>query len=122
MINNNLFTLGQAVGVYQFTSLPLSKLSLPKKAMVFDGKTIIAGRIIGTEERYTSKSVPENYLLIITINGIIISARKNDILIDSNEMINSFLKREEFFTLSSKKEPYNGKLVKKDDGNWYIQV
>lgn len=72
MINNKLFSVGQAVGIYHFTSLPISKISLLEKTMVFNEKRYVVGRILGFEESSTLKTVPENNLLIITINGFII--------------------------------------------------
>lgn len=76
MINNNLFLIGEAVGVYNLTTLPLTKISLTEHCMIFNEKEYVVGRVLGYDECSIYKAVPENSLLVITVSGFIISLKK----------------------------------------------
>jgi len=122
MKNNNLFETGQPVGIYKFTSLPLLKLTQIEELFYYKNMPILLGRILGCDKSTALRLTPQENLLIITINGFTISVSEDDILTEPREKMEYFLKRQEFLTLSKGLEPYNGTLIKKEDGIWYTKL
>ena len=122
MEKDTLFEIGQPVGICKFLNLPLLKISQVEKTMFFDEKRIIVGRILGCEETtYLNVEEQNNNLFIVTINGFVIAAKKDDILLEPASKMDAFLKEQEYLFLSQRLKPYNGRLVK-DDNNWCIQI
>lgn len=122
MSNNNLFVIGKPAGIYKFTSLPLLKIAQVENTILFDDKRFIVGRILGTEESSIIRNIEPKHILIVTISGFIISVKKDDICLEPSSKMDAFLKEQEFLYVSQKLKPYNGKLTKIDDNNWYIQI
>lgn len=123
MKNDNLFKIGQPVGICKLISLPLLKISQVEKTMLFDEKRYIVGRLLGTEETtYLNVEQQNNNLFVVTISGFVIAAKKDDISIEPQSKMDAFLKEQEYLFLSQKLKPYNGRLVKDDKDNWYIKI
>ena len=122
MSDNNLFVIGQPVGIYKFTSLPMYKISQVEKTLLFDDKRFIVGRILGTEENTIVRNMEGNNLLIVTISGFVISVKCEDICVEPHNKFDVLLIEQEYLYISQRLEPYNGKLIKKDDENWYIKI
>lgn len=120
--NNNLFAIGQPVGIYKFTSLPMYKIAQVEKTMLFDDKRFIVGRLLGVEENTLIRNDKDSHLLVVTISGFVISVKSEDISLEPKNKMDVLLMEQEFLYLAQKLEPYNGKLIKKDDGNWYVQI
>lgn len=117
-----LFEIGQPVGICKLTNLPLIKISQVEQTMIFDEKRFIVGRLLGAEETtYLNVEEPNKNLFIVTINGFIIAAKKEDISLEPHSKMDAFLKEQEYLFLSQKLKPYNGKLIKSDN-NWCIQI
>ena len=122
MKNETLFKIGQPVGIYNLSSLPLIKISQVEKTMFFDEKRFIVGRLLGKEETTYLSITPQNNLFVVTISGFVIAVKKEDISLEPNSKMDAFLKEQEFLFLSQNLKPYNGKLIKRKDEQWYIQL
>lgn len=122
MKNETLFKVGQPVGIYNLSSLPLIKISQVEKTMLFDEKRFIVGRLLGKEETTYLSIAPQNNLFVVTISGFVIAVKKEDISLEPSSKMDAFLKEQEFLFLSQKLNPYNGKLIKRKDEQWHIQI
>ena len=122
MSDNILFEVGQPVGIFKLTSLPLLKLSQIEQTMLFDEKRFIVGRLLGTEESCTLKVDYQTSFLMVTISGFVISVKEKDINLEPSSKMDAFLKEQEYLYLSQGLQPYDGKLIKKEDENWYIKI
>lgn len=122
MSDKILFEVGQPVGICNFTSLPLLKISQVENTMFYDDKRFIVGRLLGTEESSIIRGNEQRYLLVVTISGFILSVKKEDIHLEPSSKMDAFLKGHEESYFSQRLEPYNGKLVKREDELWYVKL
>lgn len=122
MSNNNLFAIGKPAGISKFISLPLLKIAQVENTMLFDDKRFIVGRILGNEESCIIRNLESEHVLIATISGFVISIKKDEVCLEPYSKMDAFLKEQELLYISQKLKPYNGKLIKVDNVNWYIQI
>ena len=54
--------------------------------------------------------------------GFVISVKEKDINLEPSSKMDAFLKEQEYLYLSQGLQPYDGKLIKKEDENWYIKI
>lgn len=122
MSNNNLYVIGDPVGICKFTSLPMYKVSQVEKTLLFDDKRFIVGRILGHEETTIIRNTEQNNLLIITISGFTFSVKFEDIFFEPQSKFDVLLKEQEDLYISQKLKPYDGKLIQMNNKSWYLKI
>lgn len=113
MENKPILMIGQGVGIYALSGLPLMKIAQRENTIYFDEKMYLVGRVLGIDDRNICMIPNETKnILIITPMGFVISSHREYIQVEPRTKMECFLQEQEDLLTSQRYIPYNGKLQK----------
>ena len=108
------------IAIYTFTNLPSFKIAQVEKTFYYDEKIYLPGRVLRLDDNNIKISDTNDLILIVTPSGFVISVERKYVTTEPKGKIDAVLKEQEFVLKSQNILPYDGKLEKVDDNNWFI--
>lgn len=121
MEKNQKLLIGQAIGIYALSGLPLIKISQRENTMLFNEKLYLVGRVLGADiSDICTISEKAHNILVVTPVGFIISTERQYIQTEPSSKMRTFLQEHEALLMVQGYKPYGGRLEKVDHDSWFI--
>ena len=91
-----------------------------EKTFYYNEKVYLPCRMLRLDDNHIKIPKDSEYVLIVTTFGFVISVEKKYLYKEPHGIIDAVLKEQEYVLISQNVPPYEGKLVKIDDENWFI--